>query len=172
VNCCVVPLETVGFAGVTAMDCNVAAVTVSTSAGDVTLPWVAVMLLVPTLTPVARPPAAIVATAGVADAHVAVAVRFCVLLSVNVPVAVNCCVRPLAIDGLTGVTAIDFKVAAVTVSTSTGEVTPFKLAVMLLVPTATPVARPPDAPLVMVATEVVADVQVTVVVMFCVEASL
>jgi hypothetical protein len=72
-------------------------------------------------------------------------------------------------DGLVGVTAMDCNVAAVTVSTSTGEVTPPKLAVMLLVPTPTPVARPPAA---IVATEVVPDVQVTVLVMFCVEESL
>jgi hypothetical protein len=32
--------------------------------------------------------------------------------------------RPLAIDGLAGVTAIDCSVAAVTVNTSTGDVTP------------------------------------------------
>jgi hypothetical protein len=31
-------------------------------------------------------------------------------------VAVNCCVLPLAIDGLAGVTAIDTSVAAVTVN--------------------------------------------------------
>ena len=39
------------------------------------------------------------------------------LLSLKVPVAVNCCVAPLAIDGFAGVTAIDCSVAAVTVST-------------------------------------------------------
>ena len=50
----------------TAMDCNIACVTVSTAAGDVTLPRLAVMLLVPALTPGARPLAAIVATEGVA----------------------------------------------------------------------------------------------------------
>ena len=72
--------------------------------------------------------------------------------------AVNCCVRPLAIDGLAGVTAIDFSFAAVTVSTSTGEVTPLKPAVMALVPSARPVARPP---LVMLAVAGVADFQVT-----------
>jgi hypothetical protein len=88
---------------------------------------------------------------------------------VYVPVAVNCCVNPFAMDGLIGVTAIDFRVATVTVNTSTGEVTPLKLAVMLLVPTPTPVAKPPAA---IVATEVVPDVHVTVLVMFCVEESL
>ena len=58
----------------------------------------------------------IVATAGVADAHVTWLVRFCVLLSLYVPVAVNCCVVPFAIDGFAGVTAIDCSVAAVTVN--------------------------------------------------------
>ena len=45
----------------------------------------------------ASPPAVIVATAGVADAQVTWLVRFCVELSENVPVAVNCWVFPLAI---------------------------------------------------------------------------
>ena len=76
----------------------------------------------------------------------------------------------MAIDGLAGVTAIDCSVAAVTVSTSAGEVTPLKLAVMLLVPTPTPVARPPLA--VIVATVVVADAHVTDAVRFCVLLSL
>src|SRR5260221_8610561 len=40
----------------------------------------------------------------------------CVELSLNVPVAVNCCVAPLATDGFAGVTAIDTSTAGVTVS--------------------------------------------------------
>ena len=51
----------------------------------------------------------------------------------------------------------------VTVRTSAGEVTPLKLAVMLLVPAPTPVARPVVP---MVATPVVAEVHVTWLVMF------
>ena len=78
----------------------------------------------------------------------------------------NCCVAPFVIDGLTGVTAIDDSVAAVTVSTSAGDVTPLRLAVMLLVPTAAPVARPP-AVIVAMAGEAedhvtVAEVRVTI----------
>ena len=85
----------------------------------------------------------------------------------------NCCVRPLAIDGLAGVTAIDCSVAAVTVSTSAGEVTPLKLAVMLLVPAATPVAIPAfPPPVTIVAATVFDDVHVTVEVMFCIDESL
>ena len=59
----------------------------------------------------------IVATAGVADAHVTWLVRSCVELSEKVPVAVNCCVFPLAMLGLAGVTAIELSVgAAVTIT--------------------------------------------------------
>ena len=79
------------------------------------------------------------------------------------PVAVNCCVSPFGTDGVAGVTAIACKVAAVTVSKSVGEVTPLKLAVMLLVPTPTPVARPVA---LMVAEPGVAEAQVTWPVMF------
>ncbi len=72
-------------------------------------------------------------------------------------------------EGLVGVTAIDCNVAAVTVSKSAGEVTPFRLAVMLLVPTPTPVASPL---ILMVAVAVVAEFQVTVLVMLAVLLSL
>jgi hypothetical protein len=75
----------------------------------------------------------------------------------------------LEIDGLTGVIAIDCRVAAVTVSTSTGEVTPVKLAVMLLVPMPTPVANPAA---LIVATVVVAELHVTWLVMFAMVESL
>ena len=76
---------------------------------------------------------------------------------------------PFTMEGLGGVTAMDDSVAAVTVSTSMGEVTPLRLAVMLLVPTPVLVARPPEA---MVATVVVTEFHVTVLVMFCVLLSL
>ena len=90
-NCCVEPFEIVGLAGVTAMDCSTAAVTVNT-VEPLMAPSVALMELVPVATPVARPPLVIVATDGVAEAHVTCEVRFCVLASLKVPVAVNCCV--------------------------------------------------------------------------------
>jgi hypothetical protein len=56
-----------------------------------------------------------VATAGVSDDHATDPVRFCVLPSLNVPVAVNCCVAFLASVGFAGVTAIDLNVAPATV---------------------------------------------------------
>ena len=66
----------------------------------------------------------IVATAATEELHVAVLLRFCVLPSVNVPVAVNCNILPLAIDGFAGVTATDTSVAAVTVSVVLPETVP------------------------------------------------
>ena len=114
-NCCVDPLAIDGLTGVTATDTKVGAVAVRAVEPD-TAPKVAVMVLEPLeATTVASPPEAIVAVAGVPDAHVTEAVKFCVLLSVYVPVAENCCVDPLAIDGLAGVTAIETSVAGVTV---------------------------------------------------------
>jgi hypothetical protein len=165
VNCCVRPLAIDGFAGVTAMDCSVGAVTVS-SVEPTTDPEVALMVLVPAATPVARPPVPILAVAVVPDPHVTDDVRFCVLLSLKVPVAVNCCVDPLAIDELAGVTAMDCSVAAVTVSTVDPTIEP-EVALMVLVPAATPVAKPPT---VMVAA--VPEAQVTEAVTFCVLLSL
>ena len=82
--------------------------------------------------------------------------------------AVNCWVRPLASVGLAGVTAIDSRTAALAVST-VEPVTPANVALILEVPLdATAVASPP---VVMVATEVVADAQVTELVRFWVEPS-
>ena len=89
------------------------------------------------------------------------------MLSEKVPVAVNCWVRPLAIAGLAGVTAIDCRVAAVTVRT-VEPVTPESVAVM---------SRSrrhggwPGRLLEMVATAVVAEAQVTWLVRSWVELS-
>jgi len=71
------------------IDCKVAAVTERTEVLDVIPFWVAVMLLDPIAAPVARPVVLILTAAGFDEAHVAVLVRFCVLPSLNVPVAVN-----------------------------------------------------------------------------------
>lgn len=54
------------------------------------VPEVAVMVAVPCATLVAKPDALIVATEGLDDVHVTV--RFCIVPSLYVPVAVNCCV--------------------------------------------------------------------------------
>ena len=81
--------------------------------------------------------------------------------------AVNCWVSPLGTLGFAGVTAIDWSTAAVTVIT-VEPLTPPSAALMEEVPVATAVASPA---VVMVATEVVAEAQVTWLVRFWVELS-
>jgi len=71
------------------MDCNVAAVTARANALEEIPFWVAVMLLEPVAAPVAKPVALMLTLAGLEEAHVAVLVRFWVLPSLKVPVAVN-----------------------------------------------------------------------------------
>ena len=79
----------------------------------------------------------------------------------------NCSVPATGMLGPVGVIAIDTNVAGDTVKVSGAEVMPPIAAVMLLVPAATEVARPLEpAALLIVATEVVADAQVTEVVKF------
>ena len=79
-----------------------------------------------------------------------------------VPVALNCWVSPGPIDGLAGVTAIEVKVAAVTVNVVDPVIDP-DVAVMVVVPAATLEARPE---LLMLATLVAEEFQVTELVMF------
>src|ERR1700722_1149358 len=69
VNCCVAPLAIDGFAGVTAIDCNVAAVPVS-KVEPLMDDAVAVIVEVPTPAPLARPAALIVAVEVVPEDHV------------------------------------------------------------------------------------------------------
>ena len=85
--------------------------------------------------------------------------------------AVNCCIDPLAIEGLTGVTAIDVSVADVTVRVFDRDILPH-VAVIVVDPAATAVVNPLEpAALLIVATLVLDELQVTVVVKFCVELS-
>jgi hypothetical protein len=93
VNCRVDPLTMDGLAGVTAMDCS--ATTVSTVL-PVTPFNVALTALVPPFAPVAKPALVIVAVEVVAERHITWLVKFWVLPSAKVPVAVNCSVDPLA----------------------------------------------------------------------------
>ena len=80
VNCWVLPAATDGFAGVTAIETSVAAVTVRV-VEPTTLPEVAEIVVEPIFSVVARPVAFIVAAAVLEEAQVTLAVRFCVLLS-------------------------------------------------------------------------------------------
>ena len=76
------------------------------------------------------------------ELQVTVVVRFCVLLSEYVPVAVNCSVPVVSMVGFAGVTAIETSVAAVTVKV-TEPLTAPETAWILLVPVPTAVTIPP-----------------------------
>ena len=78
-----------------------------------TVPDTALIVVVPAAAAVASPPEVIVATAVVDDDQVAVLVKFCVVLSLNDPVAVNCCVEPVWSDGALGLNEIDTRVGDV-----------------------------------------------------------
>ena len=77
------------FAAVMVTELNVAAVTFSANTFDVTLPCPALMFADPTALPVASPAVLMLATAVFDELQVTELVRFCVLPSLNVPVAVN-----------------------------------------------------------------------------------
>jgi hypothetical protein len=145
VNCSVALFAIEGLAGVTAIDTSVGAVVVTVRVVEpLTAPETACIWLVPAVTPVAKPPAVTVATPVVCEVHVTELVKFCVELSENVPVAVNCSVLPFTIDGFAGVTAIDTSVAEVTVSTVDPLTLP-EIAMIVLDPAAFAVAIPPGA---------------------------
>ena len=78
-------------------------------------PEVARIAVLPVATPVASPVLLIVAAAVLVEVHVTTVVRFWLLPSLKIPIAVNCGVAPVVIEELTGVTAIDTKTDAVTV---------------------------------------------------------
>ena len=108
------------ISGVTEIDTSVAGVTVSVVVPDMFVTGsMAVIETEPVAVDVAKPfepDALLILAAPVADDQVTDAVKFCVVLSVYVPVAVNCFVVPRAMLGLVGVTEIDTSVAGVTVS--------------------------------------------------------
>lgn len=132
VNCWVAPRGIVAVGGLIAIDTSAAAVTVS-SVELLTVPEVALMLAVPLPALCASPAWLIVAVLAMSDDQVVVLVRFCVLPSVNVPVAVNCCVVPSAIDGIAGAIANETSAASVTVTVVVPVTVP-EVAVMVAVP--------------------------------------
>ncbi len=93
VNCSLVPSAMLGLAGVIARETSVAGVTVSLVDAD-TAPDVAVIVVVPAATGAASPfePAVLLifATEDADEDQATDAVRFCVVLSENFPVATNC----------------------------------------------------------------------------------
>jgi hypothetical protein len=67
VNCCVFPAAIEGFVGVTEIDARTGEVTVSVAAPCI-VPEVAVIVVIPTMMPAARPAELIIAT-GVPELH-------------------------------------------------------------------------------------------------------
>ena len=120
-------------------------------------PKVAVMVVLPAATPVARPVALIVAIVGVDEFQATWEVRSWVVESENVPVATNCWVSCMIKFASVGATAMEDSVADDTVRVVFPEMPPM-VAVMVVGPTATGVARPL---LLIVATAVFDEFQVT-----------
>lgn len=118
--------------GVIAIDCSVAEVPVNVAVLLVRVPSVAVICVVPDPWHTARPVCVpIVATAVFVLDHVTFEEMFWVLPSLNVPMAVNCCVPPAASVAVAGVTAIETSVAVDTVSVAAGLTTPVLVEVEL-----------------------------------------
>lgn len=140
------------LAGVTAMDVTTA--TVSVVEPD-TLPNVALMVVEPAATAAASPALLTVAKAGADELHVTNDVKSWVAAFDKVPVAMNCFVVPDAMVGVVGVTAIDARVA--TVSVVEPDMLP-EVALMVVGPAATAVASPL---LLMVAKPAADELQVT-----------
>jgi hypothetical protein len=156
VNCCPAPCTMVGANGVTAIDASVAAVTLRL-AEPVIEPEVAITLAVPLACPVTMPEALTFTTPAGDTLQATEFVKSCVLPSVKVPIADNCSLAPVAMDELAGITFSEARAAGVTARLAE-PLNPPKVAVMLVVPTATLLAAPPE---VMVATAVADDAQLT-----------
>jgi hypothetical protein len=122
---------------------SVAAVTTKVTGLLVMPPSAALICVEPEFMPVARPwwPALLSMVAmleGCAD-QVTWLVMSWFELSLNVPVAVNCWVEPLAMVGVAGVIAMPVSVALVTVNVVAELVMPFSEAEIIVVPAALPV---------------------------------
>jgi hypothetical protein len=113
-------------------------------------PYTALIVVLPVVVLLTSACALMLAAAGVEELHNDDAVMSWVLESLKVPVAVNCLSAPIGIVELAGVTAIDTRVAAETVSEAVPLTDP-DVAVIVVVPPLKPEATPLE---VMVATEV------------------
>jgi hypothetical protein len=164
-NCFVVPTAMLEFAGVTAIDTNVALLTLS-EAVPVTEPEIALIVADPVPTDVARPEALTVAVPGTEDVHVT-DVKSCVLPSSKVPTALNCWSVPKAIATAFGSTSMDIRCAGTTVTVVVSLEDP-TVAVIVVCPAPAVVATP--EPLIL-ATELEEEVHVTPLARSCVDPS-
>jgi hypothetical protein len=121
--------------------------TVSDVAPEI-FPTAAEIVVIPAVRAVASPEASMVAAVVFDDAHVAVVVMSFVVWSLYVPVAWNWTLLPAGVDELDGVTTMDLRTAAVTVS-----VTVVECVADPLVPVIVIVFGPPEALVVTVNVE-------------------
>ena len=128
------------------MEDNVKATTGKLTTGLVTPDKAAVILVLPIATPVATPDEDIIAILVSELAQVVLDVISIVEPSAYFPVATNTCEEPTPkISGVAGVTVMEDKAGAGTiVKITTGLVTLEKVAVIFVVPAATPVAKPAE----------------------------
>jgi hypothetical protein len=143
VNLIDVPLEILGLDGLIVIVTRCAVETVS-PVEPLTDPKMALMVVLPAATLEARPCALIVAAAALDDVQVTVVVMSCVLLSLKVPVALNCLVVPTDMLEFAGLTAMETRVAAVTVREAV-PLTPPDVAVMVAVPVPVLLANPVES---------------------------
>ena len=87
--CWVVPSAMAAVAGLTVIDIRTGEVTVKVVEPEMD-PEAAVIVVAPCLRLVANPPLVTLAAAGALEDHVTELVKFCVVPSLYVPVAVNC----------------------------------------------------------------------------------
>lgn len=143
VNLIDVLLAILGLLGVMVIETRCAVETVK-PVEPFTDPTEAMIVLVPVVRLVASPWLLIVAAAGFEEAHKADAVMSCVLLSLKVPVAVNCLVVATAMLEFAGVTAIAIKVAPVMVRLAL-PVTDPEVAEIVACPAANALTRPEES---------------------------
>jgi hypothetical protein len=105
---------------------------------------VAAIVVVPPPCAVARPPDEIVATGVFDELHVTLDVTFAVVLLLYVPVAVNCCVDPLAKLGSEGVTVIAVKVGGAATVNVPLPACPLSVAEIVAFPGESAVASPDE----------------------------
>lgn len=129
-----------GFGGLIVIPIKCAVETVS-AVEPLIFPKAAEIVLLPVATLVTTPVLATVAAGGFEEVHSTESETSCVLLSLNVAVAVNCFVVPVAMLELAGVTAIDISLAPVTVNDVLPVTDPL-LAVIVVLPVPALVVSP------------------------------
>jgi hypothetical protein len=145
VNLMVVPFSIRELAGLTVIAIR-CAVEIVSPVDPLTEPSAALIVALPVATLDAKPWALMVAAEGLEEVQSTLALIFCEVESLKLPVAVYCLVVPTAMVEFAGITAIETRVAPVTVSDEVPLTEP-DAAVMVVVPAAMPVASPVESTL-------------------------